>query len=87
MKVFFIVMTMMIGAGNPNADLYIIAEPSFSTPNRCLAFVDAEIQGLVNKASREYNGRQVEQVYCIEKGKLKEIVTQLEKNKKEELGV
>ena len=72
-------MTMLVSPQNPNQDIYVISEPSFTTPNQCLAFVDAEVNGLVAKANIAFEGRPVENIYCIEQNKLQELLTEMEK--------
>lgn len=83
-KTFFIVLTMMVSPQNPVTDLYIISEPSFTEPAQCLAFVEANTQDLVNKAYVEYGGRQVDEIYCIEEQRLRQVLKSLEEytNKK-----
>lgn len=67
-------MTMLISPQNPNQDIYIISQPTFATPNQCLAFVQAETNGLVAKATTAYQGREVEEIFCIEKKRLEELL-------------
>ena len=74
-------MTMLVSPQNPNQDIYVISEPSFTTPNQCLAFVDAEVNGLVAKANIAFEGRAVENIFCIEQNKLKELLTEMEKSR------
>ena len=83
-KTFFIVLTMMVSPQNPVTDLYIISEPSFTEPAQCLAFVEQNTQGLVNKAYVEYGGREVDEIYCIEEQRLRQVLKTLEEytNKK-----
>jgi len=74
-------MTMLVSQQNPNQDIYVISEPTFATPNQCLSFVDAQVDGLMAKAYIAFNGRPVENIYCIEQNKLQELLTEMEKAK------
>ena len=69
MKTFLIVL-VMIASANGNEDLYIIQEPTFSNPNQCVAFVQANTNNLVGRAQLEYNGRPVQDIFCVERSKL-----------------
>ena len=64
----------MVSPQNPVSDLYVISEPSFTEPAQCLAFVEANTQGLVNKAYVEYGGREVDEIYCIEEQRLRQVL-------------
>ena len=72
---------MLVSQQNPNSDIYIISEPNFTEPAQCLAFVQANSEGLVAKAYGEFNGRQVESIYCVEKEKLRKVIKDMEYKK------
>ena len=65
MKTFLIVLVMMASA-NGNEDLYIISEPSFPNSSQCIAFVQQNANGLVGKAQLDYNGRPVQDRFCVD---------------------
>ena len=79
-KTFFIVLTMMVSHQYPVTDLYIISEPSFTEPAQCLAFVEQNTPSLVNKAYVEYGGREVDEIYCIEEQRLRQVIKSIDEH-------
>jgi uncharacterized protein (UPF0297 family) len=73
MKIFLIVMVMMGGQGL-NEDLYIIQEPNFNSVNQCIGYVQRNDPYLVAKAQTVYPGRDVENIYCVNKDKLQNLM-------------
>ncbi len=69
MKTFLIVLVMLASA-NGNEDLYIISEPTFPNPNQCIAYVQQNSNNLVGRAQLEYEGRPVQDIFCVERRKL-----------------
>jgi len=69
MKTFLIVL-VMIASANGNEDLYIISQPTFPNPNQCIAYVQQNTNELVGRAQLEYNGRPVQDIFCVERRKL-----------------
>ncbi len=69
MKTFLIVL-VMIATASGNEDLYIISEPNFPNPNQCIAYVQQHSNDLVGRAQLEYQGRPVQDIFCVEKNKL-----------------
>jgi len=69
MKTFLIVLVMLASA-NGNEDLYIISEPTFPNPNQCVDYVQQYSNELVGRAKLEYEGRPVQDIFCVEKNKL-----------------
>ena len=69
MKTFLIVL-VMIATASGNEDLYIINKPTFPNPNQCVAYVQQNSNQLVGRAQLEYQGRPVQDIFCVEKNKL-----------------
>ena len=69
MKIFLIVLVMMANSSG-HEDLYIVQKPTFPTSNQCIAFVQANTNDLVGRAQLEYNGRPVQDIFCVERRKL-----------------
>lgn len=70
---------MMVSPQNPSSDIYVISEPNFSEPAECLAFVEQNTYDIVRKATTEYEGRQVDEIYCIDEERLRQVINSLEK--------
>ena len=68
----------MVSPENPNSDIYVISEPNFTEPAECLAFVEQNTYDIVSKATTEYQGRPVEQIYCIDEERLRQVINSLE---------
>ena len=60
----------MLASANGNEDLYIISQPTFPNPNQCIAYVQQNTNELVGRAQLEYNGRPVQDIFCVERRKL-----------------
>tara|TARA_R110002124_G_scaffold151029_1_gene317820 strand:+ start:172 stop:402 length:231 start_codon:yes stop_codon:yes gene_type:complete len=69
MKTFLIVLVMMATA-DLGEDLYIIQEPKFMQPNQCVQFVRANNISLIAKATSEYPGRAVADIFCVPEKRL-----------------
>ena len=69
MKTFLIVLVMMATA-DFGEDLYIIQEPNFQQPNQCVQFVRANNISLIAKATSEYPGRAVADIFCVPEKRL-----------------
>jgi len=69
MKTFLIVL-VMIATASGNEDLYIISKPTFPNPNQCIAYVQQNSNNLVGRAQLEYEGRPVQDIFCVERRKL-----------------
>ena len=76
---FYIIIAMMISPMHPNSDIYIISEPTFMSSEQCVQFVGQEQQGLVNRASSEFMGRPVDNIYCMEEQELKKLLNYMKK--------
>jgi len=76
MKTILIVLVMMATA-NGNEDLYIISEPTFSNDSQCIAFVQQNSNYLVGRAQLEYNGRPVQDIFCVDQKKLNLLLTEV----------
>ena len=74
MKTFLIVLVMMASA-NVNEDLYIIIDPSFPNSSQCIAFVQQNANELVGRAQLEYEGRPVQDIFCVDQKKLATMLT------------
>ena len=74
MKTFLIVLVMMASA-NGNEDLYIISDPSFPNSSQCIAFVQQNANELVGRAQLEYEGRPVQDIFCVDQKKLATMLT------------
>lgn len=72
MKIFLIVIAMI--SYSDQSDLYVIQEPSFTDPQRCLEFVKINNVSLIQKAKIEYPDQGIDNIYCISKEKLKVLV-------------
>tara|TARA_B100001057_G_scaffold488088_1_gene571859 strand:- start:3804 stop:4040 length:237 start_codon:yes stop_codon:yes gene_type:complete len=70
---------MMVSPENPNSDIYVISEPNFTESAQCLAFVEQNTYDIVRKATTEYQGRAVEEIYCIDEERLRQVINSLEK--------
>ena len=79
METFYIIIAMMISPMYPNSDIYIISDPTFMTTEQCVQFVGREQQGLVNKARSEWQGRNVDNIYCMEEKQLEKLLTYMKK--------
>jgi len=73
MKIFLIVMIMM-GSQQLNEDLYIIQQPSFTSVQECIGYVQRNDLILASKAQLEYPGRGVKSIYCVDKDKLRNLM-------------
>ena len=69
MKIFLIVLVMMANSSG-HEDLYIISQPTFPNPNQCIAYVQQNSNELVGRAQLEYQGRPVQDIFCVERRKL-----------------
>ena len=67
----------MMATANGNEDLYIISEPTFPNNSQCTAFVQQNSNYLVGKAQLEYNGRPVQDIFCVEQKKLNLLFTEV----------
>ena len=65
---------MIMNAQNPNQDLYIYEEPTFSDVNTCISFVRSEQNALIYTASKAYQGRKIDNIYCAEEKALKKLL-------------
>tara|TARA_B100001057_G_scaffold386963_1_gene394019 strand:+ start:8083 stop:8313 length:231 start_codon:yes stop_codon:yes gene_type:complete len=74
MKTILIVLVMMATA-NGNEDLFIISEPTFSNDKQCIAFVQQNSNELVGRAQFEYEGRPVQDIFCVDQKKLATMLT------------
>ena len=72
MKIFLIVIAMI--SYSDQSDLYVIQEPSFNDPQRCVEFVKINNVTLIQKAKIEYPDQGIDNIYCISKEKLKVLV-------------
>ena len=72
MKIFLIVIAMI--SYSDQSDLYVIQEPSFNDPQRCVEFVKINNVTLIQKAKIEYPDQGIDNIYCISKEKLKNYV-------------
>ena len=72
MKIFLIVIAMI--SYSDQSDLYVIQEPSFTDPQKCLEFVKINNVSLIQKAKIEYPDQGIDNIYCISKEKLKVLV-------------
>ena len=68
----------MVSPQNPSSDIYVISKPNFSEPAECLAFVEQNTYDIVRKATTEYEGRQVDEIYCIDEERLRQVINSLE---------
>ena len=64
---------MMVNA-NGHEDLYIIQEPTFVNPKQCITYVRNNANQLVGKATLAYDGRGVQDIFCVEKNRLDLII-------------
>ena len=71
-KIFFIVIVMLTGP--KGTDLYVIEEPSFENPKQCVQFVQIYSYGLIQKAKSVYPNQEIENIYCVTKEKINEIM-------------
>ena len=76
MKTFLIVL-VMVATSNGNEDLYIISDPSFPNGSQCSAFVQQNANELVGRAQLEYEGRPVQDIFCVDEKKLKLLLTEV----------
>lgn len=60
----------MVATANGNEDLFIIEQPYFPNPNQCIAYVQQNADYLVARASTEYNGRPVQDIFCVDENRL-----------------
>tara|TARA_Y200000002_G_scaffold311425_1_gene268457 strand:+ start:153 stop:383 length:231 start_codon:yes stop_codon:yes gene_type:complete len=74
MKTFLIVLVMLASADGTE-DLYIVENPSFPNTNQCVAYVQENNNMLVGRATLEYNGRGVQDIYCVDQKKLATLLT------------
>lgn len=68
----------MVSPQNPSSDIYVISEPNFTEPAQCLAFVEANTANIVRKATTEYQGRPVDEIYCIDEQRLQQVIEEIE---------
>ena len=68
---------MLMSHQYPTEDLYIYEEPTFGSASACIAFVQAEANGLVLGASEAYQGRGVDNIYCAEEQALKRLLEEM----------
>ena len=71
-KIFFIVIVML--TGTKGTDLYLIEKPSFEDPNQCVQFVQINSNSLVQKAKSVYPNQEIENIYCVTKEKIDELM-------------
>lgn len=74
MKTFLIVLVMLANS-NGHEDLYIVENPSFPDTNQCVAYVQENNNMLVGRATLEYNGRGVQDIFCVDQKKLATLLT------------
>ena len=65
----------MMATANGNEDLYIISDPSFPNSSQCIAFVQENSNMLVGRAQLEYQGRPVQEIFCVDQKKLSTMFT------------
>jgi hypothetical protein len=73
MKTFLIVIAMI--SYSDQIDLYVIQDPSFTNPQKCVEFVKINNITLIQKAKIEYPDQGIDNIYCISKEKLKNYVS------------
>ena len=66
---------IMMGSQQLNEDLYIIQQPSFTSVQECIGYVQRNDLILASKAQIEYLGRGVKNIYCVDKNKLRNLMT------------
>ena len=64
----------MMGSQQLNEDLYIIQQPSFTSVQECIGYVQRNDLILASKAQLEYPGRGVKSIYCVDKDKLRNLM-------------
>tara|TARA_B100000945_G_C20251882_1_gene534919 strand:+ start:70 stop:309 length:240 start_codon:yes stop_codon:yes gene_type:complete len=75
MKIFLIVIAMVTGQGATQTDLYVIEDPDFKQSQQCIQFVQSNTIKLVQKAKSVYPDRDVENIYCVSKERLKVLIS------------
>jgi len=73
-KIFFIVIVMLSSTQQTETDLYVIEKPSFTDPRQCVQFVQINTYNLIQKAKLEYPTREIENIYCVAKEKINELM-------------
>ncbi len=73
MKTFLIVIAMI--SYTDQVDLYVIQDPSFNDPQKCVQFAKINNVTLIQKAKIEYPDQGIDNIYCISKEKLKNFVS------------
>lgn len=68
---------MLMSQQYPTEDLYIYEEPTFGSASSCIAFVQSEANGLVLGASKAYQGRGVDNIYCADEQALKRLLEEM----------
>lgn len=68
---------MVMSQQYPAEDLYIYQKPTFNSVSACIAFVQAEANGLILGAKNAYQGRGVDNIYCVEDQKLEKLIKQM----------
>ena len=68
---------MLMSQQYPTEDLYIYEEPTFGSASSCIAFVQSEANGIVYGASKAYQGRPVDNIYCAEEKALKRLLKEM----------
>ena len=64
----------MMGSQELNEDLYIIQQPSFTSVQECIGYVQRNDAILASPAQIEYPGRGVKSIYCVDKDKLRNLM-------------